>query len=366
MKKIGSIVFTILFFLVLLIPLVTMPLGSSENAENRTLAEAPSLYDEEGRLNLSFTDDAAAYLDDRFGGKSLMVTAYSKILSGIFGQSSNAKVVLGTDGWMYFNETLGDYTGSSAFTDQELNRLCITMEQVRRRLEDAGVPFLFAVVPNKNTVYPAHMPYNYAAASQPSNLDRLAQRIPLLDMRDALSDQGEALYYQTDTHWNGRGARKGAQRIIEAIGEKTGVSPGWDWENGSSSPATVKGDLAKMLYPDNTPVESDVQYEDTAQEFEYGSRIKSAEDLTIETSGGREPLSVLMLRDSFTNALLPYISNSYDSVTYLREMPLPIGEALPEELDEEDAFLPYDIVVLEMVERRLNELLESAPSMLAK
>jgi hypothetical protein len=62
-----------------------------------------------------------------------------------------------------------------------------------------------------------------------------------------------------------------------------------------------------------------------------------------------------VLRDTFSNALIPYLSNAFSNVLYKRQMPLPL-------LDINH----IDAVVLEIVERRLPELLLGAPMMMAQ
>ena len=76
------------------------------------------------------------------------------------------------------------------------------------------------------------------------------------------------------------------------------------------------------------------------------------EDLTINTNGGKVNARLLILRDSFTNQMLEYIADAAKQVDFLRAMPLPLKNASG-----------YDAVLLEMVERRLPELLNAPPDM---
>ena len=65
MKKIFQILYILLFFILLCLPMLLMPfLRNDASLEKRNLTELPA-YVEDGRLNLGFSDQFEAWLNDR-------------------------------------------------------------------------------------------------------------------------------------------------------------------------------------------------------------------------------------------------------------------------------------------------------------
>ena len=82
----------------------------------------------------------------------------------IFHTSASAKVVIGKEGWLflgninqYFDE-IDYYRNLKPFTIRELRSWQILLEQRRNWLRRRGIRYLFAVAPNKSTIYPEFMP----------------------------------------------------------------------------------------------------------------------------------------------------------------------------------------------------------------
>ncbi len=354
MKKATAIIICVLFFGALLIPGLLLPLTGDDPIGNRPLAQTPELI-KDGALNLSFPVEAEDYFQDRFYGRASMIDAYSNISGNVFGVSSSDSVVWGEDGWLFFAETVGDYEGSSKFSYEQSKKVIRTVEIISDTIRNRGGEFLLAIAPNKNTLYGEYMPDNYNKTDVETNYDLLLTgNYDTVDLKSVFLATEEELYYKTDSHWNGEGARLAASEIMNRIEEMTGQAVHYNWHSEQSERTTKEGDLAVMLYPQNTPLEEDVVYADAGVEF--SGRIRSPEEMNISTTSEGAPLSVFMMRDSFTNSLINYFSNGYETLNYSRVMPLPL---------ETSAAHEADICILEIVERRLPELLLSAPNLYA-
>lgn len=83
-------------------------------------------------------------------------------------------MIVGTDGWLYFEKTMDDYWGRNVLDERGTTRLARTVELMQEYVQGQGAAFAFAVVPNKNTVYPEHMPYYTLKTPDPTNRERLA------------------------------------------------------------------------------------------------------------------------------------------------------------------------------------------------
>ena len=347
-KYIFGAIYLLLFFAIMLSGVATMPYIKQDGAaEKRILAEFPEIKSEDGTLNIAdFPADFEAWLDDHIGLRMVWMQQYAS-LHAAMGSSVNDQVIVGRDGWLYFEPTVPDFTGADALTENQIWRVKYTLEAIDRALD---VPMAIFFAPNKNTVYPEYMPAIYPETGSEHAMEWLIENadVNIIDSLSALS--GDGLYHVTDTHWNNRGARIGASLIINEVNALTGadgISPDPD---AAYTTEPYVGDLGQMLFPGNPPEDVQLVYAAAVQNYKYKGRFRTAEDLTITTEGDGAPLNVLMLRDSFTNLLIEPISNAYSNVQYRRAMPLPLSDA------EE-----FDVVVLEMVERRIGELLVGAP-----
>ncbi len=360
MKRLLKIAYCVLFLVISMACALAMPFNKNDGSkQKRALAEFPRLI-AENKLNLSFPKEFEDWLQDHIAWRDELVTFRSRALAGLQ-TSSDKQVILGADGWLYFQETVPDFTGESSFTENQLFRLSTVIHEIDDALNQKGIPFVVAVAPNKSTIYPEFMPYGYLRRSGPSNAERLqalqaVQYVNLTELMQSQVRQDRLLYHKTDTHWNNHGARLGAFALLSAIGDATGTSVALpDLAVEGSVRRDWTGDLSQMIYPANTPRDVQYYYSDTEPVYTVKGRMRSLEDLNITTAGGKSSLNLLVLRDSFSNALIPYLSNAFSNVLYKRQMPLPL-------LDINNV----GAVVLEIVERRLPELLSGAPVMMAQ
>ena len=94
----------------------------------------------------------------------------------MFGTSGNPDVILGTDGWLYYSDTLTDYTGTDPMGERELFAASKNLQLMSQYCGENGRSFLFVIAPNKNSVYGENMP-DYGCAGEESNAQRLLERL---------------------------------------------------------------------------------------------------------------------------------------------------------------------------------------------
>lgn len=327
---------------------LAMPFAGEDGAtENRSLAPFPALAG--GDSILSWPARFEDWLNDHIGLRKYYTEAYARMLYAL-GASADGQVIVGKEGWMFYAPTISDYTGVGAPDEAALNRIGERLKDISERLKASGVRFAVMVAPNKNSVYPEFMPLNYPRAETTPRLMDMFPDIDFINVEGALQKlREEGLYYKTDTHWNEKGARIAASLCIERINalcESNAPVP--DTGQPFVEAGEHTGDLAKMLFPVYTPAEPLFAFADAKQKYTTLGRYRGANDITIKTAGGEADISVLVLRDSFCDALLPYISNAFDRVCYSRAWPPVI-----------DLSEGYDVVVLEIAQRRLGELADA-------
>ena len=353
-RQAGYILFIAVFLLLCMVPSAGMLLagrGDSSSGANEVLSALPALRDGEGRFNADYPAQLSAYVEDNYFLRQELVTAWSALNHRVFRTSISEDVVLGRDGWLYFGGTLDDYTGANPLDEGEAARAARNLALMREYCETLGARFLFTIAPNKNSLYPAYMPALpvFSARRGADNLREAltAEGVDYLDLFAVFGGQSETLYFLRDSHWNSKGAALAADSLNAALGRSSG------YFSGPFSPQAVhRGDLYAMLYPAGEEMETDMVYGGTLA-FTYDVPIRSAENLTILTSGSQEG-SLLMFRDSFGNLLYPYLADSYGRALFSRATAYRLN--LVEERET-------DCVVVELVERNLRYLLENVPVM---
>lgn len=352
MKKLFGLIYLFLFFAMMLSGVLTMPFIKQDGTtENRILASFPSLRKEDGSVNLvDFPGQFEDWLDDHIGLRMIWMQQYASMHS-VLGTSVNEQVIVGRDGWLFYEPTIADYTGEEDLTENERYRVKYVLEALDRAIE---APLVIFFAPNKNTLYAHYMPSGYPMSSDIHVMQWLFENadVNIIDSYSLLSQEG--LYHATDTHWNRKGARIGASAIIARLNALTGVEGVSPDPYSAYSMEEYAGDLGRMLFANDPPLDWQMVYEDQTQNYKYVGRYRTPEDMTITTAGEGVPLKLLVLRDSFSNLLVESLSNAYSDVQYRRAMPLPLWDAQE-----------YDAVVLEMVERRIGELLDDAPDIQA-
>ena len=110
--------------LLLVIPLALFPFVKGSSAEKRDLAAFPALWGEEG-LNTAFFSELDTYLADHLPGRSAIISLNNLFKAKVFATSDEEKIVVGKEDWLYFAETLPDYTGEGRLSDSDLDRLTL-------------------------------------------------------------------------------------------------------------------------------------------------------------------------------------------------------------------------------------------------
>lgn len=351
MKQVGKKIFVIAFFIVCLIPVCCMGVVTSNIEENRTLSSFPVWTQEDGSWNQGFFSEFQTYVAEHFAFRSQLVALDSKLKYNLLHSPSDSQVILGKDGWLYFDATLDDYAGVT-LSAEEISAIADKLEQVCTYIRALGKEPLFMVAPNKNSVYPEYMPQRFGKKSQTDNMTLLyaeldKRAVPYINARQILiaGKDTDELYLHKDTHWNDTGARLVMNEIFAA----------WNLEDAFSLDNYVvesvhEPDLYDMLFPTDDFLEEQHVYPDKEANFSYVGRVRSMDDLTIKTSSDSgNGKSVFVFRDSFGRAMIPYMGNIFDQCTFNRSTPYDI-QAIEN--------VECDYVLIEIVERNIADLAE--------
>ena len=321
--------FMIAVGVLLLAPLVCMPFaGADASQEKRELAPTPQLI-KDGRPNLGLLSDAGDFFADHFAFRSLMIDVDATLKQVIFKTSATSNVVVGRGGWLYYAGTLDDYHRSNTMSDHAIRNAATNVAIMQEIVESRGKRFVFAVAPNKNTLFPEQMPYYELPGDGSSNYDRLlpqlqANGVHVVDLREPLLAGGPSLYYERDSHWNEEGALVAYRSIVNALGGGRET-----FEDGSVETTGHAGDVDGMLHPLFVSPETQAHRPATDSYVMLGD-AKSVEDAYIVTnsSSAASRGNLLMYRDSFGNNLLGPFASSYQQAVFTKLVPYDMGEEM--------------------------------------
>lgn len=336
-------------------------------SENRVLAEAPEFsFDTIEEYPSKFE----AYYNDNFPMRGYCVTAYNSMCYYLFKQGYNENLVIGDDNWIFYRPGYYEntYKRNDLLTDEELESIANYLLYYRDYCKKQGIEFYFVCPPDKSEVYPEKYPENIKQSGDISLLDQLEQYlmnntdIKVINVKNALIDGKDTnqLYYSNGTHWNYYGSYIAYKEIMERIAVDFP-----EIEILSESDLTVVDDekycsgfYDRIVWDDfetwqkQKLVVKDISYVSSVSDEHkmYGSDYRS---MVITKKQNVAPYKMLIYRDSFTEALLPYISSSIEDVTYLWKIAIDAPAI--------DAQKP-DIFIYEALERHIPSVLSASKS----
>ena len=366
MRKRFYIAFIAVFLIICCAPLVLMPfVKNEENLGNTADIAFPSIISEDNKLNQDFGTQFEGWFNEKIPFRSDLITADNTLKSELLGYSHN-NVISGRNGYLYSDETIDDFIGKTK-SEREIYNIARTLYIMQKYCNSYGAKFLFAAVPNKNTIEYENMPFGYKRGKT-STLDILQRRLDELsvnyvDLKSLLSNNEAQLYLKTDTHWNNLGALYGYNAIMDALEKPHKTYDGAEY----SVRCDWSGDLSKMLYP-SSPILCnqyyfDIEYSDFTFIKPRASMPKEdilenlmgdseSLDALIQTRNSTADGSLYISRDSFARALLPFLIDNYASIymTRLRDFNLL-------NLQQEG----YTDVVYEIAQRNIDTITDEPP-----
>ena len=336
----------VMLALCLCLSVTTLVFGPSGSAANEQLAEKPALKAEDGSFNKDYLSQLQSYVNDSFYLRQKLISVDRK-LTGLLGVSGEDSVILGKDGWLFFEKTLADYTDTDPMSNRELFSAASNVALMEEYCKKNGKDFTFVVAPNKNSLYGQYMP-DYGVKATSSNAKRFhslltQMEVSYVDLFTAFAQENEQLYFAHDSHWNSKGAAYGAD-LINAAFEVESNYYGGDF----GYKVVHDGDLYGMVYPGVQDTELDGLYGGELA-FSYKGPSTQADAIVLMTEGGGSG-KLLCYRDSFGILLYPYLADSYGSAKFSRLVNYDLTENA-------------DYVVIELVERNLRYLIQNVPIM---
>lgn len=317
--------------------------------ENRPLQQAPE-FSLERLKNSDFTADIESYMSDQVFMKDWLVSVKTTADRLLLKNYQNG-VYFGDDGYY-----LQDYQENKALVEKNIGCLNDFADNL-----DDDVEVSFLLVPNAVSVLSDKLPTVTQTDDQLDTIDFIKENLsdkitfccPFEELSQADKD-GVQVFYRTDHHWTADGAQTGFNALMNEMGEsipntpysRIGVSEFYGTLYSKAPIKTAQWDTVDLVYGLNNDLtvtyvggESDPSISNIVDGEErrdgniithrlYVDSQTEKKDKYAAYLGGNFPLveietqgesdeNVLIIKDSYANAAMPYFCQKYKHISMI-------------------------------------------------
>jgi hypothetical protein len=305
-------------------------------------------------LDPEFYNELSAYFRDASPAREALVKAAAQLKLHATGEISGAQVLQGQEGWLFLTETIV----RGCFDEAAIKPQVANLRKLSDAMTEAGIPLIFAVAPDKPSIYPEKLTPLMAAAGACWDRNRAAISRAMedegiqywkgwQDLADSRYASDNLLYYREDTHWSQWGAFRFSTWIVQALAPELVPAPA-----SQTGAEVLNPDLSRLagLYGTiNAPV---VAFARPGEQGRTESELVNASNgqrlvRQVSSSTPDAALSgkrVLFLHDSFMHASWGQVSQYFKDTAYMHW-----SEFKPEGFVAMASVA--DAVVIEVVER---------------
>jgi alginate O-acetyltransferase complex protein AlgJ len=306
----------------------------TKNTENKAPLTKPKI--KEHAID-SFPALYEPYFSSNFTIRQRLIKDYYEFHLGIFRKSPHPdQVFIGKYDWLFMGSEENDsYVGSHPLTQEELENFKKELEYRQQFLQNKGIQFYFVIAPIKASIYPEYIPKSVLRKTNKTWAqtlqDYLAKNstIKVIDLHNTLweAKKGGNVYFKNDNHWNYRAGLFSTNYILKTIQK--------DFPQITEIPFTdfkeivrvgnLSGNLTLMLAQTERYVDSIYEYDPykgflaedlPAIGYPVSPGFPYCQDYELHKGikGSKQP-KLLMISDSFSNYLFPFISERFRQTT---------------------------------------------------
>ena len=375
MKRRIDKIFVCIFIFVLVLPMLFMNFNPNKISatENRPLTKFPSIITQDGEISNTLFNDLNLWANDNVGFRELFVNLNAIISYNLFNVSPNDRVVMGNDGWFFYNQdkNIQISNGKYILDDETLEKIKIEQLRIKDYLEKQGVQYILVLTPSKASIYPEKIE-NINKIEHHTIIDQVEEYltkntdIKVINTKKALLEEkainpDKLLYFKTDTHWNDYGAYIAYKHIENKL---------LQWKVGDRSNKKVeffeseyKGEFSSMMGNVNLLASEktfegkvlnsnvkDVYDEELAKKidvYQQGHNRAYGVDQYYDNAVNKK--NVLIYGDSFFGKwnIIPLLSENFKSTHFVWS-----DKVIPKTVDE----IKPDVIIFERTERYIENL----------
>jgi hypothetical protein len=306
---------------------LALPDRDFSQQENRALQKCPA-FSLSALFSGSYTSDYEKYSADQFALRDMWMPLKARA-ELLVGKTEN-------NGVYYCGDTL-----IKQFKATDTQKLEAKVDAVNTFASKLNVPVYFGLIPGASDIWHGKLPQNAPNSSQKELIGDCYSRCSAkcIDIYSLLqSHSSEDIYYRTDHHWTSLGAYYGYEALSASMGytapdistyDRKTVTNSFCGTNWSSSGFTwVKPDSIETFVDDSgvdvdnyskgadsAPVQSGLYAKDFLDKKDKYSYFMGGVTplLHVKTENSSAP-SLLIIRDSYTDSLLPFLTQNYSDI----------------------------------------------------
>jgi alginate O-acetyltransferase complex protein AlgJ len=277
-----------------------------------------------------------AFFNDHFIFRPQLLRFNTLFNFFLFHKSPSPKdVAVGKDGWFFLSQKEKQvFTGKYTLSNNQILDIAEDLKQRAYILDEAGIKFYVAFAPMKQNIYPEFLPSDYVHCSTGTVTEKISvtirkmKGVTLIDLEKPLlaAKKYGRIYNKTDNHWNRFGAYFAYKEIAGRIKEDfPGLKIVQKSEISFRDTVMPSGNLATMMdladyFREIDPVpylkHSRVNIGKKVGYKPPNSGLGDSFEIVRETNDPSLP-KVLVIRDSFTNALMPFLDETFRKTVYI-------------------------------------------------
>lgn len=309
---------------------LVLPDRQFSEQENRYLQMRPE-FSFKSLFSGDYTSKFETYTTDQFTFRDEWITL--KAASELdLGKQENNDVHLCENGTLI-----------EGFKRPENSVLDSNMSALNSLVGNTDAKVYFALIPDKSDLYASLLPKNAPNDSEKEVIDYCygQSNATNVDMYSALSAHtDEYIFYRTDHHWTSLGAYYGLSALAESMGlpcpaldsytdrhvvseefyGTTWSSSGFSWVDPDTMEIFVNAPegLKVTSYPQGSPVEGKLyDFSFLEKKDKYSMFMGGNCPMHVIETGNEDKPSLLILRDSYTDSLIPFLLDDFSEIHVL-------------------------------------------------
>lgn len=336
-NKIINYITVIGFFLILSFPMINgyMQFVLDEEMVEKRILNVKPVFDPESLDN--YTEEYDKYYSDNFSLRTNMINFLNINEFKVFGISPKPGLVtVGKEGWFFATKSIGFYSNQGLLSEKNVKDIKNELIQRNNWCEKKGIKYYTVIVPNKMNIYPEYLPRTVIKKQKKSRYDQLMEmnsdpNINIIGLKENIlkhKNDGRLLYQKTDDHWTNYGAFFGYQEILKTLNKDFPELVPQSLSDYQISIEDKIGNMAELIslgkmYPEhnvkltiikNSKVKPGVK---TGYKTDGGVSQNELEITWVNPDGA--PLKCLIIRDSFTFALMNFMNEHFQSTIYIHD-----------------------------------------------
>ena len=309
---------------------LVLPDRQFSEQENRYLQMRPE-FSFKSLFSGDYTSKFETYTTDQFTFRDEWITlkAASELA---LGKQENNDVHLCENGTLI-----------EGFKRPENSVLDSNMSALNTLVGNTDAKVYFALIPDKSDLYSSLLPKNVPNDSEKEVIDYCygQSNATNVDIYSALSAHtDEYIFYRTDHHWTSLGAYYGLSALAESMGlpcpaldsytdrhvvseefyGTTWSSSGFSWVDPDTMEIFVNApeSLKVASYPQGSPVEGKLyDFSFLEKKDKYSMFMGGNCPMHVIETGNEDKPSLLILRDSYTDSLIPFLLDDFSEIHVL-------------------------------------------------